>query len=551
MNLNIEKFYKSFPTMGHNRNRFPWEKGINFNMKMGEITPIAVIRTVPGCTYNLDISTVIKVAPLQEPPQDDAIFKAFAFNTPDRITWTNYPYWFGELQDPEHPEEEPTYLMPKVIFPKGGFEYNGYYDNIGCPPEVGNYKIDRVLPNGDRQIYNNYFRNQSLENSLEIIKDDRDIDFNDENAEDLIKTYNRELRKICKPRDYFTQGLPTQSGTEPVEIPLGSYAPIISDGSPISLLINGNTTGSNLKSIGSKDYNDRNTLALTSQASKAGDVLYNNAGLQADLTKAIGAPLEGLYQAIAYNTMQYITSRGGNRYFERLSNIYGCVNPEGTLQIPEFLGSVSQYIEFDTVTQTSATNGEVTPLAHRAANGYMESYGNLINKSFGEFGWIHIYGVVTYHMKYQQGISKLMDVNDPLDLFNPIFNLMGDEAILNKEIYVQDNDVVDENGNVVNDKVWAYGKRNAPLLYPINEIHGEQRSSYSQSLDTNHFAQYFAELPNLTKEFDKVTDEGFKRCLQFTDETQFICNSLITGTIDVEIPTNAIPSPIPQQILNN
>ena len=126
MNINIEKFYKAFPTMGHNRNRFPWQKEINFNMKMGEITPITIIRTVPGCTYDLDMSTVIKVAPLQEPPQDDAIFKAFAFNTPDRITWDNYPYWFGEKQNPENPEEEPTYLMPKVIFPKGGIEFNGY-----------------------------------------------------------------------------------------------------------------------------------------------------------------------------------------------------------------------------------------------------------------------------------------------------------------------------------------------------------------------------------------------------------------------------------------
>ncbi len=256
----------------------------------------------------------------------------------------------------------------------------------------------------------------------------------------------------------------------------------------------------------------------------------------------MGAPLEGLYQAVAYNTFQYLTSRGGNRYFENISNIYGTVNPDGVLQQPEFLGSLSQMIEFDTVTQTSSTNSEPTPLGNRSANGYMENYGGIINKSFGEFGWIIIYGVVTHYPKYQHGIDKYSTYDDPLELFNPIFNLMGDEAIKRKEIYVQSDDVVNENGEPVNEEVFGYGKRNSALLYPVNEIHGEQRSDYPQSLDAYHFAEDYEVAPTLNKEFDKVTDEGFKRALTVTDETQFICNSLVTGTTDIEIPIEAIPN---------
>lgn len=552
--LDIERFYKSFPTIGHKRNRFPFEKEINFNMKMGEITPIAAIRVVPGQTYNLDMSTVIKVAPLQQPPMDNAIFKAFAFYNPDRNTWQNYKYWFGEKKNPENPEEEPTYLVPKVKLPKGGFAYNSFYDNIGCNPAVGNYKIDAFLPRTDRQIYNTYFRNQTLENPLEVNLSD-----SDDSPEQ-----NMTLRKICKPRDFFTQCLPTQSGTSPVEIPLGAEAPVIGNGKVL-----GFTDGT--KEYGTWNHNENGHIAYAPGEAYSGvnvgkriqnvgnipsgrvglgiSTNSDKSGLIADLSKAMGAPLEGLYQAIAYNTFQYMTSRGGNRYFEHVSNIYGVVNPDGVLQQPEFLGSVSQMIDFDTVTQTSSTSGEATPLAHRAANGYMENYGGIINKSFGEFGWIIIYGVVTYHPKYQQGVSKLMQTNDPLELFNPIFNLMGDEAIYRSEIYVQDDDTVNEEGNPINDEVFGYGKRNSRLLYPINEIHGEQRSQYSQSLDTNHFAEEWKTAPTLNKEFDKVTDEGFKRCLQVTDETQFICNSLITGTQDIEVPLEAIPSPIPSQII--
>lgn len=564
-NLNIEKFFKSFPTIDHKRNRFPFEKEINFNMKMGEITPIALLRTVPGQTYNLDLSTVIKVAPLSVPPMDNAVLKLFAFSFQDRINWDNYKYWFGEKKKPENPEEEPTYLVPKVTLPKGGFAYNSFYDNIGCNPAVGNYKIDASIPRGDRRIYNKYFRNQALENPLEINNGDADDDPNQ----------NMELRKICKPRDLFTQCLPNQSGTESVEIPLGSYAPIIGtagvkgNGKTLGLWQGDTNTGlysssnqilqggvgkygTNVGTTGAPSSGINNkTVGITLNKDMSGMIVdMEENGIIADLSKSLGAPLEGLYQAIAYNTLQYITSRGGNRYFEHLSNIYGVANPDGVLQDPEFLGSLTQMIDFDTVTQTSSTSGEATPLANRAANGYAENYGSIINKSFGEFGWIIIYGVITYYPKYQQGVSKLMDTNDPLELFNPLFNLMGDEAIYMSDIYIQDNDVKNEEGISVNDTVWGYGKRNSRLLYPVNEVHGEQRSSYPQSLDANHFAEYFTEAPKLNKNFDKINDNGFKRALTVTNETQFVCNSIITGTQDIEIPLNAIPSPIPAQLLN-
>lgn len=535
--INIEKFYKSFPTMSHRRNVFPFEKEVNFNMKMGEITPLCAIRVVPGQTYNLDMSTVLKVAPLQQPPMDNAVFKAFAFYNPDRNTWNNYKYWFGEKQHPEDPENEPTYLVPKVTLPKGGFAFNSFYDNIGCNPAVGNYKIDAFLPRSDRQIYNTYFRNQSLENPLEINTGDADDDPNQ----------NMELRKICKPRDYFTQALPTQNGTSPVEIPLGSKAPVISgnlasDPYVASWTAHYTPNNSDIKS-GLRTDTNSNVVALT--AGQRGFSITESDGWYTDLSQATGAPLEGLYQAVAYNTYQYMTSRGGNRYFEHLSNIYGVVNPDGVLQLPEFLGSVSQMVEFDTVTQTSSTADEPTNLASRAANGYMENYGSIINKSFGEFGWIIIYGVVTHYPKYQQGVSKLMQTNDPLELFNPIFNLMGDEAIYRSEIYVQDDDVVNEQGIPINDEVFGYGKRNAKLLYPINEIHGEQRSQYPQSLDVNHFAEYYENMPTLNKEFDKINDNAFKRALQVETETQFLGNVLITGENILEVPLEAIPSIVP------
>lgn len=560
MNLNIERFYKSFPTLSHRRNRFPWEKSVNFNMKMGEITPLCAIPVAPGVTYNLDLATVIKVAPLVVPPQDVAVFKTFAFYDSNRNNWDNYPYWFGEKKNPEDPENENTYLVPKVDFTNTAATVNSFYDNIGHPIDVTGYKTDKYITNIDRSIYNNYFRNQVLENPLPIDRTDADIQ----------PTTNMALRKISKPRDLFTGSLPTASGTSQVEIPLGSEAPVVGNGNYIRLTANTPHGGTNVTAnwglawkfnemynfghLGLSGSEPPYTIPKTQESSVVSAIPDNSmlgltqngeSGLVADLSRAMGAPLEGLYQAIAYNTYQYMTSRGGNRYFEQLSNIYGITNPEGVLRIPEFLGSTSQYIDFETVTQTSSTTGQETPLGNRAANGYMENYGNIINKSFGEFGWIIIYGVVTHYPKYQQGINKLMQTEDVLDLYNPIFNLMGDEPIYKSEIYLQSDSVVNENGEPVNDEVWGYNKRHSRYIYPLSEIHGEQRSAYAQSLDANHFAEYYEEMPVLNKTFDKVTDVTLKRALQVTEETQFVGNCLVTGTIDIEIPLESIPSPFP------
>lgn len=551
--INIETFYKSFPTLSHKRNRFPFEKEINYNMKMGEITPICAIPVVPGQTYHLNLANVIKVAPLSVPPMDTAVFKAFAFYQANRNTWDNYPYWFGEKKYPENPEKEPTFLVPKIKMPKTGCKYNGFFDNIGIPPTAVNNEIDAYLPRMDRQIYNTYFRNQSLEDILEVNTGDENDEYTEEQDT---------LRKICRPRDFFAQALPNQSGAEPVEIPLGSTAPVIGTGKRIGFTDNNsnvfglystethataqseiNPNSGNLPQLATNNYGVNNRLIGLSTNP-------NETGMMVDLSKAMGAPLEGLYQAIAYNTMQYMTSRGGNRYFEQLSNIYGCVNPDGVLRLPEFLGSITKMIDFDTITQTSQTEGQPTGLGSRGANGYLEAYDNIINKSFGEFGWIIIYGVITHYPKYQQGINKLMQTTDPLELFNPIFNLMGDEAIFKSEIYAQDPSILNSEGIPENDEVWGYGKRNSRLLYPINEVHGEQRSSYTQSLDASHFGEYYKEAPNLNKEWDKINDESFKRSLAVTDETQFICNALITGIQDIEVPLNPIPSPIPDVLMH-
>ncbi len=142
MSINKEEFMSQQESVELKRNRWPYEKEINFNMKMGEITPITTIRVYPGMTLNLDVASILKVAPLVTPPMQNAVYKMYAFYVPDRISWENYKYWFGEAKNPENPEEETTYLVPKVTLPTGGFDYNSFYDNIGCPPNVGNYKIN-------------------------------------------------------------------------------------------------------------------------------------------------------------------------------------------------------------------------------------------------------------------------------------------------------------------------------------------------------------------------------------------------------------------------
>lgn len=552
------------PTLLRNRNQFPYECTITTNLNMGEITPIKCLEVSPGQTLDLDLTSLVRLAPTITPTMDNLILKTFAFYVPSRQCWKHFPQFMGQIDYPENPEKNIEYQMPTINTGNNGIAVNSLGDHLGLPINVPNLEVTRLPFDAHNRIYNYYFRNQKVENMKWEDDGDQNGDIN-----------NYDIYTISKARDYFTSCLPDQSSGEPVRLPIGTTAPILPKKAETAgnqaqyfKLVdkNYNTINNNTGLlVGKPGITSAGGLTSLNNPVMTGHIVNADGGggayvpennwlvmnpesIYADLTGALGADIVAVRQAIALQEYNELNNRGGNRYFEQLANRYGTINPDLILQNPEYLGGTTKLININPVTQTSATIEQTTGAGNLTGYGFGLDSGKILNKSFGEWGYVIIYAVITKYNKYQQGTHKMWKRLDKLDYWAPEFALIGDEPVYNYEIFTQGGNVINnETGNQVDEEVFGYNERYGSYKYAINEIHGVQRSTANQSLDYNHLAEEFDNLPKLNKTFDKLDKDTIKRILQVTDDVransaQFFADFEITGKNYIGLPIDPVPA---------
>ena len=253
-------------------------------------------------------------------------------------------------------------------------------------------------------------------------------------------------------------------------------------------------------------------------------------------------------------TEEYLEAlnRGGSKYTDIMSNIYGVTIPDLTIQRPVYLGGTSAPMFTSEVIQNSATGqtGAETPQGNIAGYAKNTDGGRIINASFEEFGWVIGYMVIKAQPQYQQGLDRQFTEKDKYDYFNPFYVNLSDQPISRGEIYVDDHDATDNDGNILNDKTFGYIGRYDHLRYFKNEIAGELNSEYTYTLDLWHYAEKFENAPENNANFmqDK-TFEILQRTLAVIYEDveneipapQFIVDIAFDGAITLPIPTHAVP----------
>lgn len=195
------------------------------------------------------------------------------------------------------------------------------------------------------------------------------------------------------------------------------------------------------------------------------------------------------------------------RYTEILRSHFGVISPDARLQRPEYLGGGSTRVSISSVAQTSASGD--TPQGNLSAFGYVTSDKGGFTKSFVEHGYLFVFANIRADLTYQQGIERFWSRQTIYDFYWPSFAHLGEQAVLNKEIYAQ--------GTEADEEVFGYQERYAEYRYKPNKITGQFRSNFAQSLDVWHFSQNFAELPLLNDEFIEDTPP-IRRALAVTDE---------------------------------
>ena len=565
MNRNVESHFALNPTnIDIRRSTFDRSHSLKTSFNVGDIVPFFLDEVLPGDTFNVDTSKVVRLQTLLTPVMDNIYLDTYFFFVPNRLTWSHWKQFNGENTESAWiPQTE--YEIPQITAPvDAGWSVGTIADYLGVPTGVPNLSVSALPFRAYALVMNEWFRDENLSDPLVVPVDDATV------AGVNTGTFVTDVArgglpyKAAKYHDYFTSCLPSPQKGPDVLIPVasaGNYAVVgngkslgLTDGSLTGLFgyqsvpggstlaVNSGTLGSSVGTAVPSSSNLNGSVGVAT-VSQLGDDLANSGLIAVADGNAAAATINQLRMAFQIQKLYEKDARGGSRYIEILKSHFGVTSPDARLQRPEYLGGNRVPININQVVQQSATaSGETAQGTVTGMSVTTDTHSDF-TKSFTEHGFVIGVMVARYDHTYQQGLERFWSRKDRFDYYWPVFANIGEQAVKNKEIYAQGPAKKDSAGSVIDDQVFGYQEAWADYRYKPSRVTGEMRSQYAQSLDVWHLADDYSALPMLSDSWIREDKTNVDRVLAVTSavSNQLFADIYIKNRTTRPMPMYSIP----------
>lgn len=543
MNRNAEQHYSQVPHANVPRARFKRDYSLLTTMNEGDLIPIYCDEVLPADTAKIDLNALMRMSTPLYPVMDNCYCDFYFFFVPSRLLWEHFENLMGQ-NDSTFWAEKIEYTTPKTTAPTGGWNVGTLADYFGIPTGVEKLQVNSLPFRAYVKIWNEWFRDENLQQPVTMSKTDATTAGSNKGTELTDAEAGGQPLKVCKYKDYFTSCLPNPQKGESVTlpmtggIPIGFYNPTTGDVTTKTNKMKaiadeaglvGNPFFATYWDMGEGPYADKG-LAITSKNNGA----VGGVNLGADLSNATAATINELRQAIAVQHILERDARTGTRYKEILQGAWGVTSPDARLDRSEYIGGYRLPININQVIQTSSTDS-TSPQGNTAAFSMTTMSRNMATYSATEHGFIIGLAAVRVEHSYQQGLSRMWTRSTRFSYYDPMLANLGEQAVLNQEIYAQ--------GNAQDEEVFGYQEAWADYRYRTNMITGEMRSTYAQTLDAWHYADKYTKLPTLSSDWIKEGTENIDRTIavQSDNSRQFICNFYFDQTWTRAMPIYSVP----------
>lgn len=526
MNRNVESHFSRLPSVDIQRSTFDRSCQHSTSWNVGELVPLFVDDVLPGDTFTVDTSKIVRLQTLLSPVFGNAYLDTYWFYVPYRLCWSHWKEFCGEnTQSAWIPET--TYSIPKIKAPEGGFERGTIADYMGLPLykdwSTGT-KIPSALPfRAYALICNEFFRDQNLTDPLNISTGDSYQQGS--NGSDYINDVANGGKPFiaAKYHDYFTSCLPSsQKGTSPL-IPVGGLFhggdfPVYTredtfNTTAVGLKMNGfSTSGTERISDSTVFKGTSGDYVLTKTGTiQAGDNVLAPSNLYAAVPdQDIGTgtfSVNALRLAFAAQRFLEKSARSGSRYIETLAGHFGVTSPDARLQRPEYLGGNRVPLSVSQVTNTAQTNNDY--LGDVGAQSVTADQHSDFTKSFTEHGVIMCLACVRYDHIYSQGLERFWMVDNMYDMYWPTFSNLGEMPVYTNELWFDKDS---------QDTVFGYQEAWSWYRYKPNRVSGYLRPDVPQALSSWTFADNYSEAPTLSDAWIREDKNNVDRALAVTSD---------------------------------